>query len=319
MSEIIFLLGAGASMDAGMPSVAELTCELRRRLPTIHDDNGQARPEFAKLCEKIVEWDQTTAANYERLFDWLSLLRRAEMDPFRHGLRTLLPEELAGVACELAFVIKQPILEVLRERHQDTAYEPSYIGRLRDFVPEHGSLKIFTLNYDLCVEDACRAEGVKVTTGFHPKQRMWKPSLFQSQARGVNLYKLHGSLNWCLGPLRHDGYRPLTEVWPPDWSREGEFLLGPAPKLQHDDPFVTLYSEFHEAVRHARHCVVIGCGLHDDHIRDPLRAASQNGLRIVEVGPSDSGYSFHCHESIRIRAREALEGGHIQKALAAVS
>jgi len=46
---IIFLLGAGASADAGMPMVAQLTKELRKRLPDLPDVNGLCHPEYAQL------------------------------------------------------------------------------------------------------------------------------------------------------------------------------------------------------------------------------------------------------------------------------
>jgi SIR2-like domain len=102
---------------------------------------------------------------------------------------------------ELRFVIKQPILEVLSERHHASTYDPRYLQRLKDFVPEHGRLKVFTLNYDLCVEDACRDAGIELVTGFSHSEGKWSPSLFQGPSSGINLYKLHGSLNWSRLPL----------------------------------------------------------------------------------------------------------------------
>jgi hypothetical protein len=57
MSDVILLIGAGASLDAGLPLVGELTKELRNRLPDLHDVNGKPRTEFAALFDAIVQHD----------------------------------------------------------------------------------------------------------------------------------------------------------------------------------------------------------------------------------------------------------------------
>ena len=314
MTNIMFLLGAGASMDAGMPSVEELTSELQQRLPGLPDINGVKRPEFVKLFCAISKWDAEVARNYERFFEWLSLLYRVEMEPFRRGVQTLVPKGLAGVAGELAFIIKRPILDVLRDRHQRPQYNPSYLAWLSDFFTDDGHLDVFTLNFDLCVEDAFKGCDVDVTTGFRRADGKWSPEVFRS-GKGVNLYKLHGSLNWCLGPLQHDGYRPLIQMWPPDWTREGVFLLGPGPKLQHDDPFVTLYSEFHDALRKAKVCIVIGYSFRDKHITGPLQEASRRGMTVIDINPAGVEWSFGHYSKIPLGGKQAFESGAIRDAV----
>jgi hypothetical protein len=312
LNGVVFVLGAGASVDAGMPTVVQLTEELRHRLRTLADINGHVRPEFTALFDKIVSWDPNVSSNYEALFEWIALQVKAEKAPYRNAFEVRLPKGLAGVPGELAFVIKRPVLEVLRERHRAQTYDPRYLQRLKDFVPEHGRLKVFTLNYDLCVEDACRNAGVELATGFSRSEGKWTPSLFQDPSSGINLYKLHGSLNWG---LRLHGDGRLRETWPTDWSQEGEFLLGPGPKLQHDDPFVTLYAEFHQSMRAAKICVIIGCRLADEHIRDPIKEANRGGMTVVEVNPSGAGIYFERCERLQKTAREALESNLLRQVL----
>jgi SIR2-like domain len=143
--------------------------------------------------------------------------------------------------------------------------------------PTEGRLKVFTTNYDLCIEDACRCQGIDVITGFQPSTGQWSPSVFQSVAPGINLYKLHGSLSWSyFSAVPPDSAnQPLVESYPPQWNKEPELLLGPGLKLQHDDPFVTLYCEFHRAIRRAKVCVAIGYSFRDPTSESPfvLRAA----------------------------------------------
>jgi NAD-dependent SIR2 family protein deacetylase len=318
MSTVIFLIGAGASFDAGMPLVAQLTEELRDRLPDVHDVNGNTRSEFPALFEAIAHHDDEVTRNYERFFEWLALMGQVQREPFCRLACSRLEPRLVTAAAELAFTIKLPIWRILRSRHQRAAYQPSYLARLGDFVSNKGRLKVFTTNYDLCIEDACRSQGIDVITGFEPNTGQWSPSLFRKQAPGINLYKLHGSLNWCLSDDLEDLVnRPLVERYPPQWDKEPELLLGPGSKLQPDDPFVTLYSEFHRAIRRAKVCVAIGYSFRDIHIGEPLRVASHRGMTVVDVNPSpiDWNGTYSRYRKMRMGAKEAFECGEISTAI----
>ena len=64
---MIFLLGAGASADAGMSAVTDLTEALKRRLPELPDDNGSLRPEFLQIFEDIANHDPKVAQKLRTL------------------------------------------------------------------------------------------------------------------------------------------------------------------------------------------------------------------------------------------------------------
>jgi hypothetical protein len=130
MSTVIFLVGAGASCDAGMPLVVKLTEEIREWL------RGHARSEFPALFEAIARHDHEVTRNYEQFFEWLVLLRRGQMEPFRRLACFRLEPQLATAAGELAYVIKLPIWKTLRSRHQCATYRPGYLARLADFIPD---------------------------------------------------------------------------------------------------------------------------------------------------------------------------------------
>jgi len=66
---LIFLLGGGASVDAGMPAVAGLTKELKRRLPRLRDINGKRRAGLARLFDAVARVDPSILCNHERFFD----------------------------------------------------------------------------------------------------------------------------------------------------------------------------------------------------------------------------------------------------------
>ena len=237
------------------------------------------------------------------------------MDPFRKLTSFKLNPVLIQAAAELAFVIARPIRDILGDCHQGQSYQPDYLAKLGTLAPKEGHLKVFTLNYDLCVEDACEAKEINVTTGFCRDTGHWTPELFGAGGQGINLYKLHGSLNWTLDDNLEA--RRLIETYPPEWEQpRGELALGPGTKLQPGDPFVTLYYEFHRAVREAKVCVAIGCSFQDDHVREPLKQATQHGLTLINLGGPQApltGYEnsmgFEHYHPIRLGAQGALLNG----------
>ena len=298
-------------MDAGMPSVAELTERLAHCLPQLCDINGNERPEFQQLFDAIANYDPEVKKNYERFFEWLDLLIKTQKAPFKGAFAVKGPSNWTDVAFHLRYVINRPICEILSARRNSSRYDPSYLSMLKVFIPNGGRLKVFSLNYDVTVEDACQTAGTSFTTGF---RNTWHPSLFRNPGYAINLYKLHGSLSWCskteLEPAQ------LIEKSPDDCDPLPELVLGPGTKLQNDDPFVTLYSEFHNAITRAKACVIMGWSFRDDHIKKPLRAASNRGMKVVDVRPGDDRETCFTHyQRISMSAKEALESGAILAAL----
>ena len=94
-----------------------------------------------------------------------------------------------------------------------------------------------------------------------------------------------------------------------------ELLLGPGPKLQHDDPYVTLYAKFHQAIRRAKVCVAIGYRFRDNHIKEPIRIASCRGMKVIDINPCPNEGIFDRYTKICKGAKEAFECGAILKAV----
>lgn len=320
MSDVIFLLGAGASIDAGMPSVGDLTKNLENRLPELRDIQNLQRP-FYDLFVAIAKHDHEVKQNYERLFEWLVLLRRCQEEPFCNLVNLDLCASLKDAVGHLAAVVKFPIVDLLRSRHEADTYSPNYFAKLGDFIKLAGDgcrLKVFTTNYDFCVEESCRAADITVITGFEPTRKRWNPAIFkQDGGQCINLYKLHGSLNWGADSgLDYERPDRLIEWDTREWKRTPELILGPGLKLQYDEPYVTLYSEFCQALREAKVCVAMGCGFRDKHIREPLLVAKGRGMKFIDVNPSPQYFSYFLpnYENICLKkgstgSRRALEDG----------
>ena len=72
---------------------------------------------------------------------------------------------------------------------------------------------------------------------------------------------------------------------------------------------MTLYYEFHQALKQAKVCVTIGFSFGDNHITVPLLQAKQRGLAIVDVRPNAIGGEGY--NPIQSNAKEAFENCEI--------
>jgi hypothetical protein len=151
-------------------------------------------------------------------------------------------------------------------------------------------LKVFSLNYDLCVEGLGEA-GFKVETGFAAVgDSRWEWKRFdetspQAEAPEIYLYKMHGSINWKrdesgnLICVSHSGnIRP----------EQMQVIFGRDFKLEAADPYLFYAFEFRRCSLDARVIVIVGYGFGDEHINKMLIQAirSDSSKRLLVIGNS---------------------------------
>lgn len=296
-SDVIFLLGAGATVDAGMPTVKELTECLRERFAN-HKDR-----KFIEIYELIAKADRMVEVNYEKFFEYFELIKQISAKKL---FCVKISDYLVNTINDplITDVIRTLMNDILRKYQKDV--KPDYLSHLRDFVPESGRLKVFTLNYDLCVETACKNKGIFITTGFNYN---WNPSLYCGLEKGINFYKLHGSLLWF-----YENNWTIKELSKLPENKNPEIVLGPGSKIQADDPFLTLFYEFSRAIKEAKVCIVIGYGYQDTHINTVLERSKIKNIIDVNVEHADILNKINKKPMlISGTAKEVFEKGHIKK------
>ncbi len=292
MADIVFLLGAGASRDAGLPLMAELTMGFKgwlthRKEP--EDLSHAVDLSLVSLFEAAVS-AVAPEAGYPNIELVLQLL--TDLLLFKSGAhnKTITswhqpfdasPEAISS----LMGVIREYIRETLSRA---PASSGNYLSGLLDFgSKENPTVEVFTLNYDQLVESMAAQIGVRFTSGFG---EAWDPSLFELKNWDLRLYKLHGSVDWYRLPSRNVLYRGSPEHHAFRGEESEEVLLYPARgKAAHADPFATLMSLFNRALADTRLCVAIGYSFRDDHIRravlDRMVTNKRLQLLIVDTKP----------------------------------
>lgn len=284
MQHIVVLAGLGTSVGSGGPSMQNLW------KAAIGEPAGEPA---AKVAEKLNYNPNAETANLEEF------LSKCEA--------YLLVKEDADVA-DFVAACKKVILEKcsqfldveIQGGHDPLHAHEIFLHRLSRRRVRDPRLRVFTTNYDLCFERAASALGGVVIDGFSlTPPRHYDPRYFgydiirrprpdEDQGNYLEgvflLYKLHGSVNWarCTDGTIQEKLNPLPEeaclIYPASGKYHQSFL----------NPYLEAMSQYLAALREPNTCViVIGFGLSDDHLSEPLLAAvrSNPNLRVIIVNP----------------------------------
>jgi hypothetical protein len=208
MSEIVFILGAGASAQAGAPLMSgflDKAAELHTRNPTYREDAKfdlvfKARHMLQAVHSKV-DFDIHNLESIFSAFEMAKMIGR---------LGNLHPEqEIDKLPSALRHVITRTLIETVRFKRDKAAFMapipyPDFAQLILDYIEQGRQCSIITFNYDIAVDCAFAYSGKELDYGFGDS---WK-------RRAVRLMKMHGSLNWvkrsnleCEDPI----YRmPLT-------------------------------------------------------------------------------------------------------------
>ena len=226
---------------------------------------------------------ESTSFNIEQLVNTLDELRRGDEHPLYPFVGAWIPKlsEVAGPGLHKVQEFRSDIVRRLRDDWVQLRYtdDASYYAGLSAFQKSfQHPLRVFTLNYDLCVETNCLASSIE--RGFNDK-RQWDWRLFDEQVeteKNLFLYKLHGSIDWTHDAESNLIYLDSISQINPDAIA---IIFGTTYKLQYVDPFLFFAYEFRRwTLDFARLVIAVGYGFGDPHIngilgqslnRDPAR------------------------------------------------
>lgn len=296
--DIIFLLGAGASAEAGIPTSADMIQRIQELLK-----NDKKWEKYANLYNHVKSAIHYSAGlrgyfndqvnyNIETLVNTLYELERNEDHPLYPFIAAWNSRFVALAQPGFSGVreFRRLILEALKKWMcpEDTSDGDYYFGLARLQKVLNFPLPVFSLNYDLCVE-RLNDRDFRVETGFggFGPRNVWDWERFEEMSPPplpqIMLYKLHGSINW----KRDDSTKQLFSVEQIENidSDRMEVIFGRDFKLEAADPYLFYAYEFRRYTLMASLIVVVGYGFADAHINkmltQGLRANSNRRLLVV--------------------------------------
>lgn len=291
----VFLLGAGASKDAGCKLSGEMLVSLKQAinsLTTADADFIEYKEDFdeiynfifASLNYQLAMKDSSNCEKtYVNIEDFVMVLRQLIDKEF------IIPYPLIGnwndkiLKWELRhlnvfshfkdFITRQLINNWIEF---DKGKAESMLHPVREILnsSEKFKLNIFSLNYDLIFEQVFNTPSVKLLdTGFSEKNvsnkkiRYWASDFNDSNSpTKIKLFKLHGSVDW-------EYNQDTEEISIKDNindEREPLMIFGSYSKMLSFDPFLYILSEFRKSLEAATIFIVIGYSFHDKYINNLL-------------------------------------------------
>lgn len=206
MSEIVFILGAGASRDCGAPLMNDFLDTASRLLST--NDVGNKKEDFERVFRAISALQsvhskaQLDLNNIESIFTALEianiLQKLPEFEPAEIPLAIASLKELIVVTLERTIKFPMRGSYIMPPKSYEE-FSNLLVYLKKDAYPLK-STSVITFNYDIALDVAMHRGGLGPIYGFGPSVNANYP---------INLLKLHGSLNWA---VRSDtgSVKPLT-------------------------------------------------------------------------------------------------------------
>ena len=194
MSDIVFILGAGASKQCGAPLMADFLDVANNLLRSQSVENKKEH--FKNVFRAIGALQSVHSKAQLDLTNIESVFTALEISNVLGKLPSFDATEIPGVIASL----KEVIVKTLESTINFPEYK-SYIGapepyelfakllsHLREEAFPQQSVSVITFNYDISVDMALFRAGIGPNYGIPPDPNCHNP---------VSLYKLHGSLNWA--------------------------------------------------------------------------------------------------------------------------
>lgn len=281
----VIILGSGASMAFGLPGMAELAQFIIDNI-----DTSSIAEHEAHLWKQFQD----------------SLAEGIDLETALHQVN--LSDETTSLIIQAAWdLIEQRNQKVFTLSISDTSMFP--LGKILShmFNSSLPQLDIVTTNYDLLAEYACDQEGLYHYSGFSHGyvQRLAEPSYIRC-ARKVNIWKVHGSLDWFYTPEGETISIPNSNLRPINYNPQ--IVTPGVQKYQktHLEPYRSIISNADSTIVKASSFLCVGFGFNDEHIQPKL----------IQKCRSESVPITVVTYSLTDKTKELLFDGQIQNYLA---
>ncbi|WP_282028456.1 SIR2 family protein [Paracoccus marcusii] len=316
-TNVVVLLGSGASFSAkndggpNAPGMGDLWHAVRN---AVSEGNLFDHKQFDDLAKKVMgSLPRDDDDGQQNAGDIESLLSLCKMQIELLSIRSRNDPEFADrpwlqELIEFVRVAENTILGKVGFVGAETDL-PAHWAFLKKFArrsPEKPRVKLFTTNYDLCIETAALRLGVVLIDGFsHSAEQRFNRDHFDydivrraasstkaDYLDGVfHLYKLHGSVDW----RRRSDEIVIRSIDDPAENRKPVLIYPRSSKYQEafESPYLDMFAALQAALREPDTTLVVsGFGFADDHISAPIWSAIEANLSLRLV-LCDRGFVVH--------------------------
>jgi hypothetical protein len=274
----LIILGSGASISYGIPSMCELGEHLKSNITFIENEDNQQFDNF-KIKFDANKDLETTLLNMQ--------------------LREVVLNE---IVCKTWHLINQKDIGFYEKLLQDNTIMPLSELITYLFNTAQRKLTIVTTNYDRLAEYAASIANAFICNGFAQtyygnfstnihKNDFSKTNGFAGQ---VNLWKVHGSLDW-FSKDTIDYHFPMSKIIPENYTPSIVTPGSTKYSKTHFEPYRTIIAEADTEILNARTILCVGYGFNDVHVQPKLITQIKNGKPIIVIT-----------KELTVKAKEAI-------------
>ena len=292
--DVIFLFGAGASVDAGIPDTYQFVELFKSTVKNRDLGLYEQLLKVLKIREDFNERNfgmEKKQVDVEQLLDTLEGLihkNKAVLLDFyqKKVFNSSLKEDSFSK-------LKKLLEEFIREKV--VVKEEKKLEYLKELLKFDPPLEIYSVNYDTCIEQLSHTSHMRYTDGF---DTYWNREKFDKDFFDVKHYKMHGSIIWYENKKTKEYVKipvhAFTEGKQVDlkliYGEDVEpLLIYPAQKQEYIEPLTELQLMFKKRLmdKETKVLVVVGYSFRDSYISYMLWDAGRvnDDLRIVLVDP----------------------------------
>jgi hypothetical protein len=317
INKTLFFLGAGASYDAKCKLSSHMLEDLRKKISS-KDDNifisseKEALKFLLSCLEYHGEWRTIeTAENFKfvpNIEELALLIRRVK------NRENFLPYPITGNWADKLVLLEADFKNAPESTKAGTTLFDSldrkiksillpewlipqsydFLEPLKDFLEKHPlspfRLDIFSLNNDLVLENYFNSNKNKPWRGFASGEWVgFDEEDFPEEFGRINLYKLHGSLDWVR--LDTGDFKEIDKLEDADNTHVEEqhspyVIFGQGTKTFSVEPFFSLVQHFRKKLTNKEYIFVIGYSFFDPYINNLLiEAIRSKSKKIIIVNP----------------------------------
>jgi len=280
-SQVIFLLGAGASVAAGVPDTYSFVNEF------IDNVQGTDKKETIEKIVQILKNWKNSDIDVELLLETLTKLENKDQEP-------LLLFYEGGSFILQRYTEKKPLIDDLKDFIKSKAIVSEekirYLYPLLGFIEESRPIDIISMNYDTCIEQFCNVHKLLYQDGFDVH---WNPKTFATEYTDIRLYKLHGSVMWYQsdkgGYIKLPVMTETSKIQLITGEKAENLMLYPMQKRDYAEPLLELLVEIKHLLESetCKFLIVVGYSFRDDYIRRILWdvARKNKELHLLLINP----------------------------------
>ena len=250
----LLVLGSGASVSFGLPSMWTLGEHLKHTLDFEEDSDRKQFEAFKKSLEETKDLEKTLLEIQLNDTVLKSVLKATWERISETDLKAYKQFVLNGEGVPLAILMKHLLSTTNRK------------------------LSIVTTNYDRIAEYSASIANAFICTGYahnyiaHFSDSIHTNALanIKGYSGQVNIWKVHGSLDWFETPNKENIHLPLCKNIPQDYK---PLIVTPGLSKYaetHKEPYRTIFTQADTEIQNANGFLCIGYGFNDEHVQPKL-------------------------------------------------